>query len=349
MRAVGRGPLRVRYSETVGSLMDGILMDTHSNTLRTIEEEGNSEMAGDKTNIDSLPDDILFDILLRIPAQDIYNSTRLVCRKWYHMIHAHNFINAHLHHSTCGLLIQNLRNITSYPNFVAMRQGRIEISKLSYKSNHRFLSSCNGLVLELDDLNRNALYITNPTTKQRSALPTFFADTTFDRAVIAYAATSMKYKVVRTFYLTNGNTDQLEQGYVEIAYAAILTVGVDKSWRCVNIEHLSLAAKELLVNNLFTTEGFVHWAQNGNVIVSKGEPQYVLTLNVETEIITEISVPLCHDGKLSYYLYHYFSMGSYISLLISCNYFSFEVWEMKPETGEWTKMRTLTWKLNIAR
>ncbi|KAK6142929.1 hypothetical protein DH2020_023277 [Rehmannia glutinosa] len=281
-----------------------------------------------KTNIDSLPDDIVFDILVHIPAQDIYNATRLVCRKWYQMILTHNFIHVHLQHSTCGLLIKNWLDRTSHPTFVAMRQGRIEISKLSDKSNHLFLSSCNGLILEFDCLKSYALYIAN-STKQRSALPTFSANTTSDCSAIAYAATSMEYKVVNTCYFMNGNTDEFEHD------CAILTVGVDKSWRRVNIQHLSLTAKELLKRTPFATQGFVHWAQN-NLRVVNGEPQYILTLNVETEIFTQIPVPLVHGERLG--CYHYLSMGSYLSLLIDCSEFSWEVWEMKPETGEWTKM-----------
>ncbi|KAK6121638.1 hypothetical protein DH2020_044615 [Rehmannia glutinosa] len=245
-----------------------------------------------KTNIDSLPDDIVFDILVHIPAQDIYNATRLVCRKWYQMILTHNFIHVHLQHSTCGLLIKNWLDRTSHPTFVAMRQGRIEISKLSDKFNHLFLSSCNGLILEFDCLKSYALYIANPVTKQRSALPTFSANTTSDCSAIAYAATSMEYKVVNTCYFMNGNTDEFEHD------CAILTVGVDKSWRRVNIQHLSLTAKELLKRTPFATE--------------------------------------VHSERLGYY--HYLSMGSYLSLLIDCSEFSWEVWEMKPETGEWTKM-----------
>ncbi|KAK6142931.1 hypothetical protein DH2020_023279 [Rehmannia glutinosa] len=294
-------------------------------------------MAGDnylyvkgQTSIDSLPDDIVFDILVRIPAQDIYNSTRLVCRKWYQMIYAHNFIHAHLQYSTCGLVIQNWRDRTSHPTFVAMRQGRIEISKLAYNKlhyepYHTVWSSCNGLLL-------GSYHISNPATKRSIALPTYFGRTIPGcSCAIAYAATSMEYKLVYTCYFRNGNS-------VSERSCAILTVGVlDKSWRCVRTEHLSLAAKKQFhVKPSMVTDGFVHWALTNT---------YVLTLNVETEIITQTRVPSCHDEKLEHY---YLSMGSYLSLLIACSEFSWEVWEMKPETGEWTKMPKINLKLKSA-
>ncbi|KAL3629273.1 hypothetical protein CASFOL_026495 [Castilleja foliolosa] len=56
------------------------------------------------TDIKSLPDEVLFEVLVRLSAQDIYDLARLVCSKWYHMIHTRAFIYAHLQRSTYGLL-----------------------------------------------------------------------------------------------------------------------------------------------------------------------------------------------------------------------------------------------------
>ncbi|KAI3468627.1 hypothetical protein Pfo_025290 [Paulownia fortunei] len=271
----------------------------------TNEEEGNSEML---TNIESLPDEMVFKILLHLPAQDIYDVTRLVCRKWCHMIHTHNFIYAHLQHSTCGLLIQNM-NVKMFPIFVALQQGRIEISRFSYKFR------------DPSDINdRCALSIANPATKQHFALPPFFHRIAcYPFSGIAYAVASMEYKVVH-IYDCDGNS--------KVWRCAILTVGVDSSWRHVHTEHLSLTAKELLRSIPLITEGFMHWA-DGSI-----HSTHVLTLNVETEIITQSPVPQGYGKRLKYY----FSMGSYLSLLIACSDFSWDVWEMKPETGEWTKL-----------
>ncbi|KAL3629277.1 hypothetical protein CASFOL_026499 [Castilleja foliolosa] len=58
------------------------------------------------TEIESLPDEVLFDVLVRLQARDIYDLARLVCRKWYHMIHTRTFIYAHLQRSTYGLLFR---------------------------------------------------------------------------------------------------------------------------------------------------------------------------------------------------------------------------------------------------
>ncbi|KAK6158374.1 hypothetical protein DH2020_005688 [Rehmannia glutinosa] len=266
------------------------------------------------TNIESLPDDMVFKILLHLPAQDIYNGARLVCRKWYHMIHSHNFINDHLQHSTSGLLIQD-RIALSSTIFVAMSQGRIEISKFSYKFRHAVWTSCNGLVLEFDFDNCHGLYVANPATKQHFALPPFYPKIiSHTYSGLAYVPSCMEYKVVHAYDCKDG------------IRCAILTVGVDDFWRDVQIEHLSVSARKLLIGTPLITEGFMHWlGRRQNILV---------TLNLETETIRQILVPQGYGERLTYYL----STGSYLSLINVCRRLLWEVWEMKPDTGEWKKL-----------
>ncbi|KAL3614276.1 hypothetical protein CASFOL_042361 [Castilleja foliolosa] len=279
-----------------------------------------------KTDINSLPDEIVFDILVHLPAQDIYVAAMSVCLKWYQMIHTHKFVNAHLHCSTYGLLIQSQVYFGSrtHLTFIAKsQQGRTELTRLSYKPRIEIIwcGSCNGLILESEHVNSGTLYITNPITQQHFALPRFFYYSRSSlNSAIAYASVSMEYKVVRVYKLYKENEK----------FIAILTVGVDESWRLVCTQHLSLEAKKLFEFEPLTTEGFVHWVRMGN--------NYVLTLNVETEIITEYVVPsFCLRGRVREH-YCYFPTVKYLSVLIQFEGWKWEVWEMKPETGEWTRL-----------
>ncbi|KAL3615565.1 hypothetical protein CASFOL_041226 [Castilleja foliolosa] len=276
------------------------------------------------TTIESLPDELIFEILVRVPAQDLYDSTRLVCREWYNMIQTRNFAHSHFQRSTPGHLIVGW--FKREQTFITMQKGRIEMSKLNYGFNHIVLTSCNGLLLEKrhGNLNLNELYIANPVTKQRFALPPFISGKETDREMLslAYVDSSRAYKVVRVSYSSRDSNDLV---------CAIMTVGVDTDWtRRVSTQHLSLKAKELLYEFPLTTRGFFHWVRNG---IS----EYVLTMNVESEIITQIPGPcLRNDGR--YVRCSYLPMGSYLSMFIDRDEFSWEVWKMKPETGEWTKM-----------
>lgn len=93
----------------------------------------------------------------------------------------------------------------------------------------------------------------------------------------------------------------------------ILTVGVDKSWRHVRIDHLCEDVRTLLCLSLLTCEGFIHW----------GEGRHFLTMKVETEIITYNLAPLPSPPppKYSYIYddsechYYYLSTGRYLTLV----------------------------------
>ncbi|KAL3615640.1 hypothetical protein CASFOL_041301 [Castilleja foliolosa] len=286
------------------------------------------------TNIESLPDELIFEILVRVPAQDLYDSTRLVCRKWYNMIKTRNFAHSHLQLSTPGLLALDLYNMHSGKQILmTMQKGQMETSNLNCGFRGTVLSSCNGLVL-LVNRNTNSkerpCTIVNPVTKQHFALPQshysgklMFPNYYFS---LSYAASSGAYKVVSISY------SDLE--YRDLV-CVIMTVGVDTDFvPRVSTQHLSLKAKDLLKRFPLNTPGFVHWVQNG---IS----EYVLTMNVESEIITQIPGPyLRDDGKRLFCCY--LPMGSYLSLLIDRGEYSlWEVWKMKPETGEWTNMPSI--------
>ncbi|KAL3630681.1 hypothetical protein CASFOL_023665 [Castilleja foliolosa] len=233
------------------------------------------------TNIDSLPDEIIFEILVRVPAQDLYDSTRFVCRKWYNIMYTSNFAQSHLQLSNPGLLVVYMCLREQF--FMMMQNGRIEIFKCSYGSDRVVLSSCNGLLLEESRVNWKEMYITNPVTKQQFALPLLKLNTLPNRYALAYAASSRAYKAVGIPCFYDENRD---------LGLSIMTVGVDTDWeRRVSTQHLSLKAKKLLKEFPLTTRGFVHWVQNNFT-------EYVLTMNVESEIITQIPGPcLRHDGK----------------------------------------------------
>ncbi|KAL3615643.1 hypothetical protein CASFOL_041304 [Castilleja foliolosa] len=284
------------------------------------------------TNIESLPDELIFEILVRVPAQDLYDSTRLVCRKWYNMINTRNFAHSHLQRSTPGLLVLDLYNLYSCKQtLMTMQKGQIETSNLSYGFRGTVLSSCNGLVLRTNR-NKNSkegpYIIVNPVTKQHFALPRFHSGQLMFRNCkfsLVYAASSRVYKVVSVPYS--------DQEYIGLV-CVIMTVGVDRDFvRRVSTQHLSLKAKELLYKSPLTTPGFVHWVRNG---IS----EYVLSMNVESEIITQIPGPCLRDDGKSLRC-HYLQMGSYLSLLIDRGEYLWEVWKMKPETGEWTNMPSI--------
>ncbi|KAL3614447.1 hypothetical protein CASFOL_028238 [Castilleja foliolosa] len=279
------------------------------------------------TNIESsssssLPDDIWFEILAHLPAKDIYELGRLVCWKWYRMIYTHIFIYTNLQYTPYGLIFicgdSQVRMKT--PLLVTMQQGRIEISKLSDAFTLLLWNTCNGLIVT-GVLKRNGIiyYIANPITKQVFVLPPTPSPTSVtSRCGIGYSSVSMEYKVVVT---TLYNYPW-----------GIITPGVDSSWRVVRTDHFGLLPL-MIRGPPLTTEGFMHWTLDECLSDTKVGNQ-VLSLDVETEIVTKSCVPLDYDRDYDHW--KYLSTGRYLTLLITRGQCLWEVWEMK--SGEWRKL-----------
>ncbi|KAL3613335.1 hypothetical protein CASFOL_012869 [Castilleja foliolosa] len=269
----------------------------------------------------SLPDDVWFEILARLPAKDIYDLTRLVCWKWYRMIYTHTFIYTNLQYTPYGLLFL-CWNFTSF--FVTMKQGRIETSMLSDAFSNSLSCTCNGLVVTRAPKSMTIYYIANPLTKQVFVLPPTIGPTSDPLLCgIGYTSVSMEYKVVVTNMTSNGPW-------------GIITPGVDSSWRVIRTDHLGFL-RFMATRPPLITEGFMHWTYDGTPNGRKIGNQ-VLTLDLETEIVTKSCVPLDydHDYVEEYGSWKYLSTGKYLTLLITYGKCLWEVWEMK--SGEWRKL-----------
>lgn len=262
-----------------------------------------------------LPQEIVYEILLHLPAQVIHNIIRRVCNEWKLMINTKAFIYNHLWNSTPGIVIREEDGAFN-GIYVEMRRGHINICKFDFMDSYLCGSSVNGLVLAISNGNKgdkHALSIINPLTKQREAVPYDYP--VVIRTTLALDEASMKYKAVRSIRV---RTPQC---------LSVLTIGVDNDWRYLDVKHISEPGREALFDIPFATGGYVHWMGNYSV----------LTLNVETEMIYEFP----RNKKFSQY--PSLAMGRnlcryYLSKQPhSCEYLM-EVIEMNSETGEWTKL-----------
>ncbi|CAA0809524.1 Unknown protein [Striga hermonthica] len=270
-------------------------------------------------NLLSLPNDLLFKILLNLSAQDIYYRASRVCRTlYYHTIRSEEFVNLHLRQTDeYGLLFRIIYaptrefiDIDQYSSqrmvFVSMKQGRVTVSDYNYacKSRIMFESSCNGLIPEYNfwDPSSN-VHLANPVTGRALQLPPFpkNAKSTFYR--VGYAEASKAYKVA--LVQTDGGRD---------ARWAILTVGVDSWWRHLATNHLNGST----LGQLVVTEGFIHSIFQDTI----------LTLNVETEVMIETSARVPVQYHPTKYMKWYLSTGKALTVVVRVEDGVFRVWEM---------------------
>ncbi|XP_075475983.1 uncharacterized protein LOC142516592 isoform X2 [Primulina tabacum] len=261
-----------------------------------------------------LPQEMVFEFLSHLPAQVLLDVMMHVSNDWNLVVHSRAFTQHHLRNSTSGILIQEWMSPYN-AIYVEMRRGCLEISKLDYMFKDVARTSCNGLVLLPDPVEHPPiLHVVNPLTKQQTVLPRYLHDTK-DHVVfgLAFVEASMEYKVVCVYP---------EESFCLRTHIYVLTVGVDKAWRSIDIKQLLHRNERDGVHcGPLVTGGYVSWI---------GE-SFVLTLNVETEAVCRFLAPQL-SGKIGKFL----AMGSKLSFVSRNRKCMRDVWEMNPKTGEVT-------------
>ncbi|KAI8014755.1 F-box protein [Camellia lanceoleosa] len=98
----------------------------------------------------NLPEDIIFEILVKVPARDLHENVRLVCKAWKGMISTSNFIAQNALQVKPKLLIQSVT--FTRPWYVKVKAMEVDEERLDYKLSDfelpqsvRVRSSCNAL------------------------------------------------------------------------------------------------------------------------------------------------------------------------------------------------------------
>ena len=160
----------------------------------------------------TLPDDLLADILGRLPARSLAASQR-VCKAWHELVENRRLLlrlRRLLPHSVRGLFINyqdygNPHFFARPPLAVAADGARIkgkvdfivrEINGYSFSSWYEVADHCNGILL-YRDTDQHVLYVLNPATRRRARLPPCSGEDWKRRAFLVFdPAVSPDYKVL---------------------------------------------------------------------------------------------------------------------------------------------------------
>ncbi|KZV48079.1 F-box/kelch-repeat protein-like [Dorcoceras hygrometricum] len=191
------------------------------------------------------------------------------------MINSPDFVHHHLRNSTSGVIIQKGGIVDHRGIYVEMRGGSLEIHEFDFGFSGLVWSSCNGLVLASEFTNDHTHSVVNPVTKQQVFLPPYSSDIgNHGHFALAFVEATMEYKVACMI----GIAPLFERTHI-----AVLTVGVDKVWRYIDIKHLHLETRLASFSvKPIVTGGYVHWISRS----------FVLTINMENETIRSF---LCLD------------------------------------------------------
>ncbi len=125
-----------------------------------------------KTLIPQLPEDIIAEILERLPAEYLHSVVRYVCKKWDSILLVPRFIHSQIPYSESVLIIQ--RSSDPHHNHIELlkvTESESVVIDLDCPIPGEVIASCNGIILMHRKSPPEALFVANLVTKQFVELP----------------------------------------------------------------------------------------------------------------------------------------------------------------------------------
>uniref|UniRef100_A0A2N9HUK0 F-box domain-containing protein n=1 Tax=Fagus sylvatica TaxID=28930 RepID=A0A2N9HUK0_FAGSY len=299
---------------------------------------------------DFLPDEIVTQILIRLPIKSIITSI-CVCKTWKSIIQNPTFISTHLHHSTTTnhLLLFTISSLSDQiyalhndddNDFTEHTRFDFLVDSFTINPRFRVVATCNGLVCLSDDIfgHTNQFYLWNPCVRKYVKLP--YPNVTFDNRDesihtigFGFDPKINDYKVVRMVSLWD-DLDCKDRPKVEV-----YTLSTDE-WRMV-----TPVLSPICILNYIETPEFVNGAWHW--IGFRRNEYFVLVLDLGYEVFREIPLPelLDYNRKEDCSIELSSVYGNSIALFHRSDFRGFlNIWVMKEYgvVSSWTKVKTFT-------
>ncbi|XP_058217490.1 F-box protein At3g07870-like [Rhododendron vialii] len=135
---------------------------------------------------DYLPQDVLIDILTRLPAESLVRLTP-VCKSWHSLITSPKFISHHLHRTASNpdnnrLLVRYRTDIPKQDHYSLVLDGNDSFRQLKTfdypfdSVGYSVVGSCNGVICLSDDQEygyMDDMFLWNPSIRKFFAIPTY--------------------------------------------------------------------------------------------------------------------------------------------------------------------------------
>ncbi|CAI9771052.1 unnamed protein product [Fraxinus pennsylvanica] len=245
-------------------------------------------------SIPSFPQEIMVDILLRLPAKSI-GQFRCVSKRWRFLLSDSQFINTHLNlHAEEGnfiLISQNhsLHTITDVggdPDVSRTLRFQPELPDTWIE----MVGSCNGLVLLVNE--EDEKFLVNPTTLNQVKIPdsplALMKPGSFSMHGLGYGASSDDYKIVTLSYYDNDNEYELDCADTFVDLYSVKR-GV---WSRLEPSPYDHAVPDLSPGAF--VNGSIHWLASSR---ERGYPSVIAAFDIVNEKFKEIPAPGSLDVK----------------------------------------------------
>ncbi|XP_074321428.1 putative F-box protein At4g09190 [Silene latifolia] len=285
-----------------------------------------------RRNSPYLPTEVIFQILIFVPAKSLFDAARYVCKQWYDIINDPDFIKAHYQISTPGFLFRDSCYRDSHMTYIDANSPNS--TEIQIPARVTEMSCFNGLVLFSTRSDREILFhVANPVTKENISLPRLAAHE--GRMYESTASLSVDsrghYKVVfaldvSTFY----EEDRRRR-------MGVFTIGIDKAWRFLDLEGIPVG---FLISDTISFSpqpfgGFIYWYEyNYNTSASRSDG---FALDIDTETIYQFSQP--KDVVFNLASATFIIIGTSLGFMLAESRFLWRLWKLTDvKSGEWTQL-----------
>ncbi|CAH1438678.1 unnamed protein product [Lactuca virosa] len=308
------------------------LQESMERAMRKCREESEAGWKIREKKVDYssfLTDDILIDILRKLPTVILRYKARFVCRRWFNII-------------TNKILIEHASFIvqrSSGPHTAIQVVIREEKQGLEMEQQHldipykgRIKSWCNEFLLIVDPNRHESLYVFNLMTKKGLYLPwcgTSCGGHYTIKCGVALAFDGFKgvYKAIHIFM-----GPPIQCKIIELKRD--ITSGVSSMWIKIEVPSYDMGEGQYYWGNLVSVQGrYFHW----DVHCSK----YLVSVDMVKEKIFQIPLPKCNDDRVGSQ-YSLFDMGGFLALLDNDSWNHADLWILKDfQRMKWEKLHSI--------
>lgn len=301
------------------------------------------------SDVSLLPYDLIFKILLLLPAKDLLKLT-LVCKTWRTLINSPNFIEAHT--TRCETVVTFLKQFSeSHPNTFNIdannnqftlfdpnppQKQKLQIYLMEFKHKtatitdpnisgfREILATCNGLILATNKT--GTLLILNPTTRKLLQLKSgTIVPNRNESYGFVFTPKTQQYKAVHVF--------RDESGHIDTEILSLSTM----SWTACRVPSFGLFRD--FTHKPVSTSGVVYWlpgTQNVN---------YIVSMDTDTEKFARINLPVTATGMNDRLIEN----RGFLNFVAQMTVYRIQLWTLKRAECEeiWVKKCTINMDYDI--
>ncbi|KAJ4704515.1 F-box domain containing protein [Melia azedarach] len=277
-----------------------------------------------------LSEEIIFQVLTRVPATYLHDKFRYMCKPWHNLISSTGFIAQNTQQNKSELLVLVPCTMKKVKLNYQVKVLEMDDKTLDFNLTNALLprtreirSSCNGLILVNDPNHSRSLCVMNMLTKSSLTLPACPSYCRHEKcaAALGFDQSAEEYKVVHMY------ADHL-------GFEIFTLGGSDNAWKKIRGPFKFSHERPYIIGHFkwsdpVSINGQVfHWNVDSN--------NYIVSMDISDEIPRKTVLPIHHGRNM--HRFKFLEMGGKLALLYYVSNIQIDVWILEDFLGQnWMK------------